>query len=256
LEQVPGTFTAHNILLDDGRQTKPEEGWSLADTPLCTSAIRILRAVFPNGLNGLRIADLACLEGGYAVEFARHGMDALGIEVRSSNYKNCLLVKRGLSLENLNFVQDNVWNLERYGEFDAIYCCGLLYHLDRPREFLTLLSKMCRKLLILNTHFSTNEPDDIHSLSELCENEGLPGRWYVEFSEGFKGDKDADYKWSSWDNARSFWLTKQALFFSIYTAGFPVVMEQVDWMETDVIESMTSGFYRSQSRGIFIGIKP
>jgi hypothetical protein len=47
----------------------------------------MLNLVFPDGLRGKRIADLGCLEGGYAVEFARLGMNATGIEVRDSNFQ-------------------------------------------------------------------------------------------------------------------------------------------------------------------------
>ena len=35
-----------------------------------------------------------------------------------------------------------------------VFCCGLLYHLDKPKEFLDTLSAVTTKLLILQTHFS------------------------------------------------------------------------------------------------------
>jgi tRNA G46 methylase TrmB len=58
------------------------------------------------------------------------GMHALGVEVRASNFANCTEVRRRAGVPNLSFVQDDVWNLAAYGPFDAIFCCGLLYHLD------------------------------------------------------------------------------------------------------------------------------
>jgi SAM-dependent methyltransferase len=123
------TFTAHNIRLDSGVETKPELGFLLADHPWCVSAKRILETVFPSDKSRVRVADLGCLEGGYAVEFARMGFQVLGVEVRESNMAACRHVQSGLNLPNLQFVQDNAWNVAKHGPFDAIFCCGLLYQL-------------------------------------------------------------------------------------------------------------------------------
>jgi len=128
-------FTAHNIRLDSGVFTKPEQGVSMEAYPWFVSAKRILDTVFPGDKSRLRLADLGCLEGGYAVEFARMGFQVLGLEVRESNIAACRYVKANTDLPNLQFVQDDAWNLARYGTFDAIFCCGLLYHLDRPSQF-------------------------------------------------------------------------------------------------------------------------
>ncbi|MGB9223237.1 MAG: SAM-dependent methyltransferase, partial [Mycobacterium sp.] len=75
-------FTAHNIRLDDGTFTKPESTHSMVDHPWFISARGILETVFPGDKSKLRLADVGCLEGGYAVEFARMGFRVLGIEVR------------------------------------------------------------------------------------------------------------------------------------------------------------------------------
>ena len=72
-------FTAHNIRLDDGRYTCPEVGYTIADHPWCKSAAGLLSAVFPGDKSRIRVADLGCLEGGYTVEFARLGFQAVGI---------------------------------------------------------------------------------------------------------------------------------------------------------------------------------
>jgi len=149
------TFTAHNIRLDDGTFTKPDAR-PMHEYPRFIAARDLLNTAFPGDKTGLRIADLGCLEGGFAVEFARMGFDALGIEVRKSNFEACEFVKQRVDLPNLTFAHDNAWNVARYGPFDAIFCSGLLYHLDRPREFLRLLSSQTRRLLILDTHFATD----------------------------------------------------------------------------------------------------
>jgi hypothetical protein len=73
------TFSAHNIELPDGEQTKP--GTELvADSPVLLAALRTLDVVFDpdDGRAHHTIVDLGCLEGGYTVEFARAGLARSG----------------------------------------------------------------------------------------------------------------------------------------------------------------------------------
>jgi SAM-dependent methyltransferase len=233
-------FTAHNIRLDDGTRTLPE-GFPMEQHPRFLAAERCLRLVFPQGFNNLSIADLGCLEGGYAVEFARLGFRrVIGIEIRPSNFTNCLAVKNGVALPNLVFVNDDVWNIKRYGPFDAIFCCGLFYHLDRPKAFLDLLARMTRTVLVIHTHFATVMPIAEFNLSELTHHEGLLGRWY---EEGEARDQD---KWASWSNPRSFWIERRHLLEAIGNAGFPLVFEQFD---------LAKPLPTDANRGMFVGVK-
>jgi 2-polyprenyl-3-methyl-5-hydroxy-6-metoxy-1,4-benzoquinol methylase len=149
-------FTNHNIRLDDGTFTKPSIGYSMESYGWFISAQRILETVFPGDKTGIRIADVGCLEGGYAVEFARMGFQVMGIEVRDSNIAACNYVKSKTDLPNLEFVKDNAFNIAQYGVFDVVFCSGLLYHFDKPKHFLETLSAVTTKLVILQTHFSTN----------------------------------------------------------------------------------------------------
>jgi len=247
---APQPFTLHNVLLDDGSETKPDTV-QISHTPWFLAAKRCLDALYPQGFSGLRIADLACLEGGYTVEFARMGFaEALGIEIRRSNFANCMFIKERLNLPNLTFVNDNVWNLENYGVFDVIFCGGILYHLDEPKRFLALMSRLARKAVLINTHFSTVTPIALHSLSELTQNESLPGRWYDEPGAGYD-----DMKWSAWDNRRSFWIQREYLIQAIRDAGFPMIFEQYDCLGDEIAASMSHGYYRSENRCMFVGVK-
>jgi SAM-dependent methyltransferase len=221
--RAPTAFTAHNIRLSDGSLTIPGLDWEMSQHPLFLATKRAVGAVFPGGHEGRRIVDLGCLEGGYTVEFARMGLDALGIEVRSSNLVNCLYVKEDARLLNLTFAHDDAWNLENYGTFDIIFCSGLLYHLDQPRRFVDLLFKACGRLLVLNTHYATHEATDKFALSDLTENEGLTGRWFIEYEDA--ETRREDTKWAAWDNRRSFWPFKEHLVDALRSAGFTAVLE-------------------------------
>jgi len=155
-------FTSHNIRLDNGSFTKPDVGYSMDANASFVSARRLLDTVFPGDKNHYRLADLGCLEGGFAVEFARMGFQVLGIEVREANIAACNYVKANTNLPNLEFIKDDARNIAKYGVFDVVFCCGLLYHLDKPKEFLNTLSAVTTKLLILQTHFSTDTKNKEH----------------------------------------------------------------------------------------------
>ena len=138
-------FTAHNIELPDGTQTRPGAPLIGAE-PATESYLRTLRLFCPPPA---RVADLGCLEGGYAVTFARAGYDVLGIEGQRDNFEVC------------QWVSDRVQLV----------------------AFLRTLHNVTRRLLILNTNFATEggHERDVYSLSEeLSEHEGALGRWYEE----------------------------------------------------------------------------
>lgn len=251
----PDAFTAHNIRLDDGTQTYPAAGWSMEQSGILCAVRRTLGLVYPGGLAGKSIVDVGCLEGGFTTEFARLGMQATGIEVRDSNFRNCLRVKAGTNLPNLTFVQDDANNIGRYGPFDAVFACGLLYHLDRPRRFLTDASGVCRRALFLETHVA--EPgvapaNEIYGLSEITENEGLRGRWFPEYGDVTMEQLDR-MKWASWSNSRSFWVQKEYLLQLMHDLGFDIVLEQFD-CDHDIVGQYT-GWRRSNSRVLLVGLR-
>ena len=252
-------FTAHNIRLDDGTCTRSTQEPSVESDAWFVSAKRILDIAFPGDRRAIRVADLGCLEGGYAVEFARMGFEVLGVEVRDSNFAACQYVKSRTNLPNLTFVKDDAWNIASHGRFDAVFCSGLLYHFDRPKEFLGLVSSVTRKVAIFQTHFSDALRDGTtvqkFGLSGLEANEGLPGRWFGEFASDEAFEKREDLKWAAWENRRSFWIVREYLLQALLDAGFDTVLEQFDGLGPDIARSMLNGYYATDSRGTFIGMK-
>lgn len=249
------TFTAHNIRLDDGTCTLPSIGLEMPDYPWFQSARRILDLALPGDANRYRLADLGCLEGGYAVEFARLGYEVLGIEVRDANIAACRHVQSRTALPNLAFAQDDAWNVAAHGRFDAIFCCGLFYHIDRPRRFLELLASTGARILILQTHFATHQPGCKFALTDLTEHEGLRGRWWTEFENEAAFADRANARWASWNNRQSFWLTRESILQGLSENGFDLVVEQFDSLAPDIAGSMASGYYHTDQRGTFVGIR-
>ena len=104
-----GNWTAHNICLQDDVYTIAPR--IVGDE---VKLRRIVQCVFDlagGSVEGLRILDLACLEGLYAIEFARHKASCLGIEGREANIEKARFARQVLGLDNLDFVQDDVRNL-------------------------------------------------------------------------------------------------------------------------------------------------
>jgi len=140
-----GEWTAHNIQLKGDLYT--------IDKKIVGDEIklrRIVQVVTDNArkpLENLRILDLGCLEGLYAIELARHGAKVLAIEGREANIEKARFAKDVLSLHNIEFVQSDVRGLtrERYGGFDVVLCLGILYHLEAPDvfSFLESISDVC-----------------------------------------------------------------------------------------------------------------
>lgn len=246
-------FSAHNIDLPGGERTRGPKEVLLREQGICPAVMRSLCAAFPpDARSSSRVADLGCLEGGYTVEFARAGFDAVGIEAREANIAKCEYVAKKLALENLRFVRDDVRNLEKHGVFDAIFCCGLLYHLDQPGEFIETLSRCTRRLLILQTHYAVPDRDPIGiRLSPMAVNEGMAGRWYDEWPEGSSDEVQQKLLWASVGNARAFWPTKGELLQKLREAGFVAIYEQYDFLS----HLAKDPYIEENCRSLFIAAK-
>lgn len=217
-----GPWTAHNIHLRDAIYTIAPR--IVGDE---VKLRRILQCVFDltgGTVEGLRILDLACLEGLFAIEFARHKARCLGIEGREANIEKARFAKQVLSLDNLDFVQDDVRNLttERYGRFDVVLCLGLLYHLDVPDvfSFIERLSEVCRRICIIDTRITLR-----------------PRMRYIYNDKIYFGTKGEEHDasdskemrmaklWASLDNNENFWLSRATLYNVLSDAGFTTVYE-------------------------------
>lgn len=257
----PTSFTAHNVRLDDGSYTFPESP-PIETTGNYACVKNLLPLLFPEGWAGRSIVDLGCLEGGYATEFARLGLESTGIDVRESNIANAEYIRSRTGLPNLRFVRDDAWNLGRYGPFDLVFCVGLHYHIEDQRRFLGEMGRACRRAIFIDTHVAPefdHEPAvETFELSPLTLHEGLPGRWYAEhdLNAAFDRKRLEGMKWASWENRRSFWPTKGALVRAMREAGFAIVMEDFDQLLDHPTHQLSPDGWRYQTaRAMFVGVK-
>lgn len=254
------TWTSHNVRLTPDLETMPGQP-GFFETDLRLHAIqRMLRTVYHGHLASRRIADLGCLEGGFALALAQQGCHVIGVEARQKNLEKAQLLQEHFALPNLDFRLGDVkdFTRDRYGMFDAVFALGILYHLDDPIAWLKQIGTATAGVLVVETHYAPEDDADLAGLMPGVGNLGsierrdaggwtAEGRWFHEYDEGVERESQV---WASYSNHRSFWLTKPSLIKAIRKSGFDLVVEQLEY---------TADFYRHFTRefvrGLFVGIK-
>jgi hypothetical protein len=217
-----GPWTAHNIRLADDCYTI--SATDFVDEFKQRRILQIASDITNRPLAALRVLDLACLEGAYAIEFALHGATVVGIEGRESNIVKAQFAQRALGLDRLTLVQGDVRDLCRQGHglFDVVLCIGILYHLDTPDvfAFVERIAEVCTHVAIFDTHISTR--GDVR-----VEYDGVTysGEKYVEHAPEATEDDRVKKVWASLSDPESFWLTRPSLSNLLAKAGFTSVYE-------------------------------
>ncbi|MBV8675369.1 MAG: class I SAM-dependent methyltransferase [Acidobacteriaceae bacterium] len=214
-----GEWTAMAIRLPDGSYTR-EPG---VDHRL-KRLVQCVQDFAGKPLAECRVLDLACLEGHYAIEFAAHGAEAVGIEAREASLDKCRYAKNALGLKRLTFFQDDVRNLSaaKYGKFDVVICSGILYHLPAQdaADLISSLADVCVGILLLDTFISLFGRSSVTLRSGAAR-----GHSYFEHDVGADQSSRAESLWASIDNNTSFWFTEATLVNLLTAAGFTSVME-------------------------------
>jgi 2-polyprenyl-3-methyl-5-hydroxy-6-metoxy-1,4-benzoquinol methylase len=218
-------FTTHRIRLGGNRYTAehgvdPEHD---ARTDLV-----VAEAVALGGLERCSVVDLGCLEGGFALEFARRGASSvIGIECRPESIQRCEVARDLMQMANADFVLGDVTTElgARPDLFEIVFAAGILYHLERPDEMLRTIRSRCSGLALIDTHVAT--PDRItHNCSEeiavLTAFDGTEyrGRWFCEFDPDWTSHARATNPLASAGNQTSFWPFEDDLVRMIKDAGF------------------------------------
>lgn len=166
----------------------------------------------------LRILDLGCGEGVYAVEAALRGAQVLAIDARTERMREGAAVAARHGLGNVRFAQEDVRRVSRatHGEFDVVLLLGLLYHLDDPVPVLGRLRDVCAHLLVVDT---------LVSLSPDAESRGYRGERVREHADDDPPEVRRSRLLKSIDNATSFRFGKDALAHALRDAGFTTVVE-------------------------------
>jgi len=122
------------------------------------------------------ILELGSLEGAHSFILAEWpGVESVvALEGREANLRKSRFVQELLKIRNVKFEQANLEeaDLRRFGTFDAVFCCGLLYHLPEPWRLLEQLPAVAPLLVIWTQYAAENEAREI--------GRGLRGKTHIE----------------------------------------------------------------------------
>lgn len=219
-----GEWTSHNIHLGGDNYTFPKdhpkfEQQLVGHGQHLRRILQIAEDTARKPVEQMRVLDLGCLEGLYAIEFALRGAEVVGIEGREPNVAKANFAKETLGLNRLTFTLDDARGLskEKYGEFDVTLCLGLLYHLDAPDvfEFVEKLAETTRGVCIIDTHVSV-KPDK----AVPYKGREYRGWAYREHAAGATPEQREAALWSSLKDEFSFWLSRPSLYNLLLDSGF------------------------------------
>lgn len=172
----------------------------------------------------LRILDLGCGEGVYAIEAGIHGAHVVAVDARTQRMDAGAACAARHGISNVQFIQDDVRcvNIATHGRFDVVYVLGLLYHLDTPDVFHLLENAyaLCSRMIVVDTLIALTVEADVEW--QGCVYSGQRHREH--------GDNDSDEVrrgrvLRSIDNTFSFRLTRESLIRALQQAGFSTVFE-------------------------------
>jgi SAM-dependent methyltransferase/uncharacterized protein YbaR (Trm112 family) len=178
---------------------------------------RIRRLAHELSLEGRRVLELGCLEGGHSLALSGLGVrELVAVEGRPANYVRCCVVKNLFGLDRVRFHLDDVRQVtpERYGTFDVVVAMGVLYHLPDPHTLLANLPRLA-DTVYLSTHYA-NDQHPQHSPDAQIDTPW--GR--------FRGKRYNEYGLAdplSGLEAHSFWLRQEDLLEMCRRAGFSSV---------------------------------
>jgi len=171
----------------------------------------------------LRILDLGCGDGVYAIEAGLRGADVLGLDARSERMAEGARVASRHGLRNVRFVQRDVRSVTResLGIFDVVYLLGLLYHLDIPDVFQVLenVAALCARMLIVDTLICSTAELETEWRSEVYR-----GRRYREHEDADSAEVRRSRVLRSIDNVFAFRFTRESLVRVLSATGFPSVL--------------------------------
>jgi SAM-dependent methyltransferase len=172
----------------------------------------------------LRILDLGCGEGVYAIEAGVRGAHVLALDARTERMALGAACAARHGLSTVRFTQEDVRRVTReiHGEFDVVYALGLLYHLDAPDVFRVLenIYALCADLLLVDTFVSSVDTDEV-----AWRGRAYRGQRWREHEDGDSPEVRRGRVLRSIDNTFAFRLTRASLVQALRDVGFTSVLE-------------------------------
>lgn len=226
IELAPGRFS---VTQAEEKFYKKATGLSLVGEVLMEIAEMQVQG---HTLAGKRVLDLACGEGGHAIQFARRGAKVLGVEGRKLYVDRARFAAEATGqAERIEIVQGDVRKLPSdVGKFDIVVFSGILHHLGQ-QDFDGMVAELGRvtgDILMLYTHVSTELSIKNHRLQGPVKTAaGRTGYLFREHDDKADAEQREKKVRASLDNTFSFWAEEPALVDAIRAAGFRLVLKAV-----------------------------
>lgn len=107
----------------------------------------------PEDLKGKRVLDMGTWDGFFAFEMEKRGADVTAIDMWDDESFQQFQFARKVKQSRVQFQKMDAQDVsaERLGQFDLVFCAGLLYHLRYPFAALEAIRTVCKNQLILET---------------------------------------------------------------------------------------------------------
>ena len=213
LEFAPGMFS---VTPENEKFYKKATGLSLVGELLMEIAEM---QVHGHSLQGKRVLDLACGEGGHSIQFAKKGAKVLGVEGRK------------LAQPEVQILQGDVRRLPAdIGSFDITVFSGILHHLAQEDfdGMVEELGRVTKDILLIYTHISSDLSVKNHRLQGPVKTaRGREGYLFREHSDEATAKEREDQVRASLDNTFSFWAREESLIEALRSAGFKLILKAV-----------------------------
>jgi 2-polyprenyl-3-methyl-5-hydroxy-6-metoxy-1,4-benzoquinol methylase len=234
VEEVPGMAEEVVRELDaEARALFARKGWEAGPSAPQTGEangvkvrriMQLTRDLERKPFEALRILDLGCGEGVYAVEAGLRGARVVAIDARTLRMDLGAAVAARHGLDSVRFVRDDVRRVTReaYGEFDVVYALGVLYHLDAPDLFAVLenVHALCTGLLVIDTLTSGSGSSEVAWRDRVYR-----GQRDREHDDGDSPAVRRARVLRSIDNTFAFRLTRESWLRAVHDVGFTSVFE-------------------------------
>ena len=156
---------SEEIVRYGGLTRKQNEGVAFLDSR--PNFFRVIKRVFPNGLEGKRILDCACNAGGYCFWAKEFGADtAFGFDVRKHWIDQANFVQQNRTKYPVDGIQFKVTDLYEIDQLqlpkvDVTIFKGIFYHLPLPIRGIQLAADLTTDLFWFNSTYSTEVHDGL-----------------------------------------------------------------------------------------------
>ncbi len=122
--------------------------------------VPLLTRIYPEGLRGKRVLDVACNGGGYSFVAKRLGADfVLGFDAREHWIRQANFVAQHLSLDGIQLVRSELYEFHVDVPFDVCLFKGIFYHLPDPVAGLRHIADMTREIIVVDTETDSKRGD-------------------------------------------------------------------------------------------------